>query len=52
VPGFGADTIVGLGGRVRIGQAAIQHFTKVIWVVSKNLKWEHPSSAARSAYDL
>jgi hypothetical protein len=36
-------------GQVRIGQAAIQHFTKVIWVVSKNLKREHPYVALASA---
>jgi hypothetical protein len=39
---------VGAGGAVRIGQAAIQHFTKVIWVVSKNLKWERPYAAPAS----
>ena len=39
----------GLGGQVRIGQAAIQHFTKVIWVVSKDLKREHPYVALASA---
>jgi len=36
---------VGAGGQVRIGQAAIQHFTKVIWVVSKNAA---PASAGLS----
>jgi hypothetical protein len=60
VPTFGRDLpvspghlaltrSVGAGGQVRIGQAAIQHFTKVIWVVSKNLKWEHPYAAPASA---
>ena len=49
-PGTGADTIGGgLGGQVRIGQAAIQHFSNVTWVVSKNLKCEHPYVALASA---
>jgi hypothetical protein len=53
-PDFGRDLPVSAGhlaltrsagGRVRIGQAAIQHFTKVIWVVSKNAA---PASAGLS----
>jgi hypothetical protein len=47
--GLALTRSVGAGGQVRIGQAAIQHFTKVIWVVSKNLKCEHPYVALASA---